>query len=139
MQIYNASHGERERLEPIYLRLAGQASKCGWTEDIEKEVIRDILIAKMRFSDIQRDLCITQGITVDDTLKPALLQEKGYVTANTLRKQNPSAASNLTNFINSSNQSRVEQEPLMSIQTKNNFQNRKNRALGKRNFISKAQ
>ena len=93
----------------------------------------------MRFSDIQKDLCITQRITVDDTLKPALLQQKGYVTANTLQKQNPSAASNSTNFINSSNQFRVEQEPLMSIQTRNNFQNRMNRALGKRNFISKAQ
>ena len=87
MQIYNVSHGDRESLESFYLCLAGQASKCGWTKDIEKEVIRDIFIAKMRFSDIQRELCIRPGATVDDTLKSALLQEKGYVTANTLQNQ----------------------------------------------------
>ena len=29
MQIYNKSHGDRESLESFYLRLAGQASKCG--------------------------------------------------------------------------------------------------------------
>ena len=56
MQIYNASHGDRDSLKSFYLRLAGQASKCGWTEDIEKEVIRDIFIIKMRFSVIQREL-----------------------------------------------------------------------------------
>ena len=120
MQIYNASHGDRESLESFYLRLAGQASKCGWTEDIEKEVVRDIFIAKMRFSDIQRELCIRRGATVDDTLKSALLQEKGYVTANTIQNQNSSTASNSANFINSSNQFRFKQEPLISIQSKNN-------------------
>ena len=109
MQIYNASHGDKENLESFYLRLAGQASKCGWTEDIEKEVIRDIFIAKMRFSDIQRELCIRPGATEDDTLKSALLQEKGYVTTNTLQKQNPSTTSNSANFTNSSNQFRVKQ------------------------------
>ena len=139
MQIYNASHGDRESLESFYLRLAGQASKCGWTEEIEKEVIRDIFIAKMRFSDIQRELCIRPGATVDDTLKSALLQEKGYVTASTLQKQNPSTTSNSANFTNSSNQFRVKQEPLMSIQSKKNVQNRMNRALGKRNFKPKNQ
>ena len=85
----------------------------------------------MKFSDLQSELCIRLGITVNDTLKSALLQEKGYVTANTLQKQNPSVASNSTSFINSSNQFRVKQEPLMSIQTKNNVQNRMNGSLGK--------
>ena len=139
MQIYNASHGDRESLESFYLRLAGQDSKCGWTEEIEKEVIRDIFIAKMRSSDIQRELCIRPGATVDDTLKSALLQEKGYVTASTLQKQNPSTTSNSANFTNSSNQFRVKQEPLMSIQSKNNVQNRMNRALEKGNFKPKNQ
>ena len=82
---------------------------------------------------------IRPGITVDDTVKSALLHEKGYVRANTLQKQNPSAASNSTEFINSSNQFQVKQEPLMSIQTKNYVQNRMNRALGKGNFKSKYQ
>ena len=137
IQIYNASHRDRESLESFYLRLAGQASKCGWTEEIGKEVIRDIFIVKMRFSDIQRELCIRPGATVDDTLKSALLQEKGYVTASTLQKQNPSTTSNSANFTNSSNQFWVKQEPLMSIQSKNNVQNRMNRALGKGNFKPK--
>ena len=100
MQIYNASHGDRESLESFYLRVAGQASKCGWTEDIEKEVIRDIFIAKMRFSDIQKELCIRPGATVDDTLKSALHQEKRFVTTSTLQKQNPSTTSNSANFTN---------------------------------------
>ena len=107
MQIYNASHGDRESLESFYLRLAGQASKCGWTEEIEKEVIRDIFLC--------RELCIRPGATVDDTLKSALLQEKVYVTASTLQKQNPSTTSDPANFKNSSNQFRVKQEPLMSM------------------------
>ena len=139
MQLYIASHGVRESLESFYLRVAGLATNCGWTEEIEKEVIRDIFIAKMRFSDIQRELCIRPGATVDDTLKSALLQEKGYVTANNLQKQNPSTASNSANFINTSNQFRVKQEPLMSIQSKNNVQNRMNRALRKGIFKPKNQ
>ena len=139
MQMYNASHGDKESLESFYLRLAGQASTCVWTEEIEKVVIRDIFIAKMRFSDILRELCIRPGATVDDTLKSALLQEKGYVTASTLQRQNPSTMSNSANFTNSSNQFRVKQEPLMSIQSKNNVQNRMNRALGKGNFKPKNQ
>ena len=78
----------------------------------------------MRFSDIQRELCIRSGATVDDTLESALLQEEGYITANILQKQNPSTASYSMNFIDSSNQFRNKQQPLMSIQTKNNVQNR---------------
>ena len=76
MQNYNASHGHRENLESFYFRLAGQASKCGTTEEIEKEVILDIFIAKMGFSDIQREICIRPGATVDNTLKSALLPER---------------------------------------------------------------
>ena len=93
----------------------------------------------MRFSDIQRELCISSGATVNDTLISALLQEKRYVTANTLQKQNPSTPSNSANFINSSNQFRVKQEPLMSIQSKNNVRNKMNRALGKGIFKPKNQ
>ena len=54
LQIYNAKHAERESLEASYLRLTGQAALCGWTIDQEKEVVRDFLIAKMRYNYIQR-------------------------------------------------------------------------------------
>ena len=95
---------------------------------------------KIGFSDIQRELCIRPGATLDDTFKSALLQEKGYLTANNLQKQNPSTAINSANFINSSSkQLRVKQEPLMSIQSNNDVQNRMNRALGKGNFKPKNQ
>ena len=92
MHKYNANQGEEEGLEAFYLRLAGQAAKCGWAEDTENEVIKDFFIAKMRLVDIQRELCIRPGKNIDETLKSALLQEKGYVTANTPQKQNPSAS-----------------------------------------------
>ena len=63
MQIYNAEHSDRESLEAFYLRLTGQAALCGWTIDQEKEVVRDIFIAKMSYKDIQRELCIHPGAT----------------------------------------------------------------------------
>ena len=59
------------------MRLTGQAALCGWTIDQEKEVLRDIFIIKMRFEDIQRELSIRPGATLEETLKSALLQEKG--------------------------------------------------------------
>ena len=86
MQMYNAVHSDREGLEAFYLRLTGQAALCGWTIDQEKEVVRDIFIAKMRYKDIQRELCIRPGTTPEETLKSALLQEKGAQTATDLQK-----------------------------------------------------
>ena len=67
MQMYNAVHSDREGLEAFYL--------CGWTIDQEKEVVRYIFIAKMRYKDIQRELCIRPGATPEDSLKSVLLQE----------------------------------------------------------------
>ena len=87
LQIYNAVYTDRERLEAFYLRLTGQAALCGWTIDQEKEVVRDIFIVKMRYKDIQRELCIRPGATPEETLKSALLQEKGAQTATDLQKQ----------------------------------------------------
>ena len=75
--MYNAVHTDRESFEAFYLRLTGQAALCGWSIDQEKEVFRDIFIAKMRYKDIQRELCIRLGATPEETLKSALLQEKG--------------------------------------------------------------
>ena len=80
-------HTDRESLEDFYLRLTGQAALCGWTIDQEKEVVRDIFIAKMRYKDIQRELCIRPGATPEETLKSGLLQEKGAQTATDLQKQ----------------------------------------------------
>ena len=80
-------HTDRESLEAVYLRLTGQAALCGWTIDQEKEVVRDIFIAKMRYKDIQRELCIRPWATPEETLKSALLQEKGAQTATDLQKQ----------------------------------------------------
>ena len=93
MQMYNAVHSDREGLEAFYLRLTGQAALCGWTIDQEKEAVRDIFIAKMRYKDIQRELCIRPGATPEDTLKSALLQEKGAQTATDLQRQLGSSAS----------------------------------------------
>ena len=86
LQMYNAVHTDREGLESFYLRLTGQAALCGWSIDQEKEVVRDIFIAKMRYKDIQRELCIRPGTTPEETLKSALLQEKGAQTATDLQK-----------------------------------------------------
>ena len=71
MQLYKASPGDRETLKGFCPLLAWQTSKCGWTEDIEKEVIWDIFIPKMRFSGIQSELWIKPGKTVEDMLKSA--------------------------------------------------------------------
>ena len=76
LQNYNSVHTDRKNLEAFYLRLTGQAALCGWTIDQEKEVVRDIFIAKMRYKDIHRELCIRLGATPEETLKSALLQEK---------------------------------------------------------------
>ena len=57
MQLYNANQVDTEGLEVFSLRLSRQAAKSGLTQVTEKEVIRDIFMAKMKFSDIQRELC----------------------------------------------------------------------------------
>ena len=120
MHLYYANQGEKEGLEEYYLRLAGQAAKCGVVEDAENEVIRKIIIAK-----------ISPGANIDETLRAALLQEIGYVTANTLQKQN-------SPFSTSGNPIRIKQVPTMSTQLRNNGENWTNRALqdNRKNQIS---
>ena len=121
LQMYNAVHSDREGLEAFYLRLTGQAALCGWTIDQEKEVVRDIFIAKMRYKDIQRELCIRPGTTPEETLKSAMLQEKGAQTATDLQKQLGSSAS-MGSFSqsgsNSGQNTRIKQEPTFSVQEK---------------------
>ena len=118
LQTYNAVHSDREA---FYLRLAGQAALCGWTIDQEKEVVRDIFIAKMRYKDIKRELCIRPGTTPEETLKSALLQEKGAQTATDLQKQLGSSAS-MGSFsqsgVTSGQNTRIKQEPTFSVQGK---------------------
>ena len=67
-------------------RLSGQSAQSGWSIPNEKEVVRDLFIAKLRFKDIQWELCICRGYSLEITLKSALFQEKGYVTASALQK-----------------------------------------------------
>ena len=86
LQIYNAVHADSECLEAFYLRLTGQAALCGGTINQEKEVVRDIFIAKMRYQDIKPKLSIRPGNTPEEILKSALLQEKGAPNRNKFRK-----------------------------------------------------
>ena len=74
-------------------------------------MIRDIFKVKTKFVDIQRELSIRPGANIDETLKSALLQEKGYVTSNNLQKNLSSSTSE--------NLFRIKQEPNMSIQLRN--------------------
>ena len=121
LQMYNAVHTDQESFEAFYLRLTGQAILCGWSIDQEKEVVRDIFFAKMRYKDIQRELCIRPGATPEETLKSALLQEKGAQTAADLQKQFGSLAS-MGSFSQSGSSSgentRIKQEPTFSVQGK---------------------
>ena len=121
LQIYNAVHTERISLEVFCLRLVGQAALCDWTIDQEKEVVRDIFIAKMWYKDIQRELCIRPGTTPEETLKSALLQEKGAQTATDLQKQFGSSSA-MGSFYhsgsNSAQSTRIKQEPTFSVQGK---------------------
>ena len=64
----------------------GKAAPCGWSIQIKHEVDRDLFIAKTRFRDIQREICIRLGESPEETLKSALVQEKSYVTASALQK-----------------------------------------------------
>ena len=120
-QIYNAVHVDRECLEAFYLRLTGQAALCGWTIDQEKEVVRKIFIAKMRYKNIQRELCIRPGNTSEETLKSALLQEKGAQTVTSLQNQlgSSSVVGGSSHQGSSSAQNfRIKQEPTFSVQGK---------------------
>ena len=111
----------KKELKAFYLRLLSQAAKSGWTQSVEKEVTRDIFIAKMKCTDIERELCIKLGATADYTLKSALLQEMGYARARVFRRQKS---------FQSRKTLKIKQDPTNSIQTKNSWKNRANRALG---------
>ena len=77
LQIYNAEHAERDSLEIFYLRLTGQAALCGWTIDQEKEVVRDIFIARMRYKYFQRELCIRTGAHSRRNVKVGIVTGEG--------------------------------------------------------------
>ena len=66
-------------------------------------------------------MCIHPGTTPEETLKSALLQEKGAQTANDLQKQLGSSAS-MGSFSqsgsNSGQNTRIKQEPTFSVQGK---------------------
>ena len=118
LQIYIAVHADCESLEAFYLRLTGQAALCDWSVDQEKEVVRAILIAKMRYKDIPRELCFRPGNTPEETLKSALLQEKGAQTATSLQKQlgSSSVAGSLSHQGPRSAQNfRIKQAPVSEI------------------------
>ena len=135
INLYNTKQLDRESLETFFLRLSGQAAQCGWALENEKEIVRDIFIAKMKFKDIQRDLCIRPGNSPEETLKSALFQEKEYVTASTLQKQmglSGPASSNSNFGQNHPNSFKIKQEPTLSVQRQNNIQNRTNRAQNPR-------
>ena len=87
MHLYNSSQNEREGLEGFFQRLSGQSAQSEWSILSEKEVVRDLFIAKLRFKDFQRELCIRRDYSLEETLKSALFQEKGSVTASALQKQ----------------------------------------------------
>ena len=92
--------------------------------------------AKMKFKDIQRELCIYPGYSPEETLRSALLQETGYSTASTLQKQmGKNYSSNYSNQ-SSNNQFRVKQEPTLSVQKKN-LRNRINRAKNQNSTFKK--
>ena len=117
LQMYNAVHTDRESLEAFYLRLTRQAVLCGWSIDQEKELVRDIFIAKLRYKDIHRELCVTPGTTPEETLKSALLQKKGAQTATDLQKQ--FGVDSFSQSGSSSGQNtRIKQEPTFSVQGK---------------------
>ena len=125
MHLYNANQADREGIES-FLRLSGQAA-LRRSVTIEKEVVRDIFNAKMKFKDIQRELCLRPGNSPEETLRYALLKEAGYATASTLQKQLENNF--ISNYSNqkTNNPFRVKQEPTLSVKTKN-LQNRINRA-----------
>ena len=114
-------HTNRESLEAVYLRLTGQAALCGWTINQEKEVVRDIFIAKMRYKDIQRELCIRPWATPEDMLKSALLQKKEPKLP-LICKSNSEVRLRWAVFPHSGSSSgqntRIKQEPTFSVQGK---------------------
>ena len=75
----------------------------------------------MKYKDIQRELCIRPGTTPEETLKSALLQEKGAQTATDLQKQLGSSVS-MGSFShsgsNSGQMTRIKQAPTFSVQGK---------------------
>ena len=84
-------------------------------------MVRDIFIAKIRYKNIQRELCIRPGATPEETLKSALLQEKGAQTASNLQKQlgYPSLSGSFSHQgSNSAYSARIKQEPTFSVQGK---------------------
>ena len=70
MHLYNTNQADSEGLESFFLRLSGQEALCGWSVAIEKQVVRDIFIAKTKFKDIQRELCIHPGNSQRKCLDP---------------------------------------------------------------------
>ena len=73
------------------------------------------------YKDIQRDICIRPGATPEETLKSALLQEKGAQTATDLQKQFGSSASMGSFFQSGSSSGQnsfIKQEPTFSVQGK---------------------
>ena len=92
MQFYSAHQGGTEGLEAFCPCLSGKAAKFGWTQIIRKGVLRDIFLAKVKFSDIQREFCTRPGATINDTLKAPLIHGKDYATANNQQKQNNSSS-----------------------------------------------
>ena len=127
MHLYNSSQNEQEGLDGFFKRLCGQAAQSGWLVAIEKEVVKDPFIVKMRFKDIQRELCIRPSDSPEKTLKSALFHEKGYATASGLQKQiGQNSSYNKKNF--EPNFFEIKQEPTMSIQKKKILQNGNARA-----------
>ena len=77
INLYKTCQSDRKNLEIFFLTLLDQATQCSWAIDNEKEAVRDKFFAKMRFKNIQRDLCIRPAKSLRKTFKSALRQKKG--------------------------------------------------------------
>ena len=66
-------------------RLAGQTAKGGWAEDTETDVIREIFQAKVRFADIQQELCIRPGANIDSVFaREGLVNDRNSTKAESI-------------------------------------------------------
>ena len=105
--------------ENFFFCLTGQEALCGWTVAQEKQVERDIFVAKMRFEVIQRELCNQSGNTPEETVQSALLHAKAAQMATSSQKQLRSSTvegSASHQGSNSAQNFRIRQEPTYSVQ-----------------------
>ena len=126
-KLFNRSQETGESLEAFHAALTAQAAKSA-LDTLEDELVRDLLISKMRSPALQ-DTLTFETVPPDEVWKRAIKLEQSKQSTQAFQKSTLGTAQAVTQ---SSSQIKIKQEPIMAVGNRNQNNKRPYRERNRR-------